>query len=113
MEPHQFSIEWDNQLPRPASYDVLDVPHDSVGPFGCQGLLLTHIQLVNKLVYSIVCSKSLNFSVSFLNFQKPNVMVSISTENVGRIVYQFNHLPKYIFPHKKNPPREAEEVWAG
>ncbi|KAK4806181.1 hypothetical protein QYF61_001104 [Mycteria americana] len=42
---HQCSVEWDNHLPRPASYAVLDAPQDTVGPFGCQGTRLTHIQL--------------------------------------------------------------------
>ncbi|KAK4806787.1 hypothetical protein QYF61_005583 [Mycteria americana] len=32
-----------------ASYAVLDAPQDTVGPFGCQGTLLTHIQLAINL----------------------------------------------------------------
>ncbi|NXX18361.1 TNPO1 protein, partial [Podargus strigoides] len=41
----QCSVEGDNRLPRQASYAVLDVRQDMISPFGCQGTLLTHIQL--------------------------------------------------------------------
>ena len=43
--PHQCSEEWDNHLPRLASDAVLDAPQDTDDHFGCQGALLTHIQL--------------------------------------------------------------------
>ena len=39
------SVDWDNHLPQPARYAVLDAPQDTVGPFGCHSTLLTHIQL--------------------------------------------------------------------
>jgi len=45
MWPHQCSTEWDSHLPGPPSYGVLDAPQDTVGSSGCQGTLLTHIQL--------------------------------------------------------------------
>ena len=45
MGPPQCSAEWDNHLPRPASDAVLRAPQDTVGPLGCQGTLLTPLQL--------------------------------------------------------------------
>jgi len=38
-------VEWDNHLPRLASYAGLDAPQDTVGPFGCQGTLLAPTQI--------------------------------------------------------------------
>lgn len=40
---HQCSLGWDSYFPQPASYAVLDAPQDTLGPFSCQGTLLTHI----------------------------------------------------------------------
>ena len=48
VRPHQCSVEWDDHLPRLPSYAVLDAPQDMSGPFGCQGILLTHVQLATS-----------------------------------------------------------------
>jgi len=44
--PHHRSVEWDNHLPEPPSCAVFHALQDITGPFGCQGTLSTHIQLV-------------------------------------------------------------------
>ena len=41
----QCSVEWDNHLPRLASYAMLDAPQDTAGPFNGQLTLLTRILL--------------------------------------------------------------------
>jgi len=45
VRPHQRRVERDNHFPRPTSDAVLDASQDTVGPPGCQGTLLAHIQL--------------------------------------------------------------------
>lgn len=46
MSLHQHRLEQNNRPPLPDRNAVLDVPQDTVGPFGCQGTLLTHIHLL-------------------------------------------------------------------
>jgi len=41
--PHQCSALWDNHFPQPSSYALLDAPQGMIGPYGCQGTLLTLI----------------------------------------------------------------------
>ena len=45
VRPQQRRADQDNPFPRPAGSAVPDAPQDMVGPPGCQGTLLTHIQL--------------------------------------------------------------------
>jgi len=49
LRPDQQRNERDNPFSHPAVSAVLSVPWGMVGPFGCQGILLTQIQLVRTL----------------------------------------------------------------
>ncbi|XP_050565909.1 uncharacterized protein LOC126913259 [Cygnus atratus] len=45
VRPQQRRVEQDHHFPRPTNNAVLDASQDTVGPPGCQGTLLAHIQL--------------------------------------------------------------------
>ena len=66
MGHHEGSIESDNPLPLPAGPFFFDAAQNTIGPFGCKGTLLAHVQIFVHVHFRTpkIFSAGL-FSVSF------------------------------------------------
>lgn len=82
--PHHCRAGWDNHLPRLADCAMMDGPQDMIGPFGYQGIILTHVQLTihpNSLWSEV--SHFITVTLGRASNKKPKK--KSSTSLVGRI----------------------------